>query len=427
MAGAAVDSSLGRSSGEGRSSVVGNTLGWAIFLAASWIWCIGMYLPDLLARDGGFPYFLAFFVPNVLGAASVGYVLRTRTRSALFVRSMRVPMLVFSGVTVGFQAFFLAWKMADDLKDGILHLPAGIAFGAMLVGVVTLLRTRVDWVPAITAVCCSVLAGGLLVARPVAVDASEPMIALLGLSMVTALGFGICPYLDLSFNRAVQHAKSPPAAFGIEFLIFAAIILIVTRGRMIFWPTHAETGARIAPPFEMGIDWVLGATGLHYGAQAAFTVLAHTAAVYALKADGSVAGLGEEIDARDPGRPSVRKWIFGPAFAGLLIGVGVAFAPMVDLPGFVSAISAGEFGYRLILGAYGLLFPVWALTALGRRMSIDRGTLMWTAGVCALAGPFLWIGSIGRDEVWLIPGVSLILLAGAARLALRTPAERAGL
>ena len=411
-----------------KPAAFGNTLAWGLFLAVSWTWCIGMYLPNLLARDGGLPFFLAFFVPNVLGAASVGFVLRTRQRSASFVRALRVPMLVFSAVTVLFQAYFLAWKMTTDLHDGFLHLPAGIASGATLVGVVALLRSRIDWVPALATIACSVAAGVLLVSHPRPFDASEPLVALAGLSMVTALGFGICPYLDLSFNRAVQHATKPPLAFAVGFFVFfAATILLVTRGRMIWSPN--------TPPFRVSIDWVLGAMGLHYGAQASFTVLAHTAAVCALREGGAIRGndlpvnTGAEArptkvtSVREPGRASLRLWIFLPALVGVLLGAGVAFAPRVDLPGFVSSLESGEFGYRLILGSYGLLFPVWTLMALRRPTATDRATLLWTLGVCALAGPFLWVGAIGRNEVWLIPGVSLILVAAAVRFTLRSPSD----
>lgn len=393
---------------------MGRTLGWALFLAVSWTWCIGMYLPNLLVRDGGLPFFFAFFVPNVIGAASVGFVLRTRARSSAFVAVMRLPMLWFSAITIAFQVYFLSWKMIDDLRFGVLHLPAGIAMGAIVASVAALLRGRVDWVPALATLLCTIAAGVLLVSQPPEVVASEPVSALIGLSMVTAIGFGLCPYLDLSFNRAVQHASSPPAAFGVGFfVIFAVIILVVTRGRAVWTPRDA--------PFEMGIDWALGAMGLHFGAQAAFTVLAHSAALAALRPDGAIAGMTESADETVRRRPRLRVWMLLPAIIGLAIGGGVPFLPRVDLPGFVSPIGPGEFVYRLFLGFYGLVFPVWMLVSLGRRVSTDRATLAWLLGVCVVSGPFLWVGSIGRDEVWLIPGVSLILLAGAYRFMTRTP------
>ena len=43
-----------------------STAGWGIYLSCSWTWCIGMYLPVILLRDFGWPWLLAFAIPNVL-------------------------------------------------------------------------------------------------------------------------------------------------------------------------------------------------------------------------------------------------------------------------------------------------------------------------------------------------------------------------
>ena len=51
------------------------TVGWGLFCASSWTWCIGMYLPVLLLRHFGWPGVLAFVVPNVAGCVAFGYVL----------------------------------------------------------------------------------------------------------------------------------------------------------------------------------------------------------------------------------------------------------------------------------------------------------------------------------------------------------------
>ncbi|MDB5302268.1 MAG: hypothetical protein JWO87_3931, partial [Phycisphaerales bacterium] len=45
-------------------------LGWGAFLACSWTWCIGMFLPVLLVRDFGEMGWLVFAAPNVVGAAA---------------------------------------------------------------------------------------------------------------------------------------------------------------------------------------------------------------------------------------------------------------------------------------------------------------------------------------------------------------------
>lgn len=393
---------------------MGRTLGWALFLAVSWTWCIGMFLPALLMRDGGLPYFFAFLVPNVIGAASVGFVLHSRKKSVRFVAAMRTPMLLFTSATVAFQAFFLAWQGVSLGLAYFLEAPAGMVIGITLVLLAIAVRRRVDWTAALLTLGCSLALGVALISSPPIVGPSEPLMALIGLSMVTALGFGLCPYLDLSFNRAAQHAPNPRAAFAIGFfVIFTAIILVATRGRAVWTPSVA--------PFELSLDWVFGLMGLHYGAQATFTIAAHTAALRATKADGSIEPISNGPRAEVAQRPSLMKWILLPIISGLLIGGVVTFLPLVDLPGFTTSILAGEFAYRLFLGFYGLIFPVWLIVALRRPGAMDRVTLVWFAVVCALAGPFLWVGSIGRDEVWLIPGVTIVLVAGGYRYMTRKP------
>ena len=56
--------------------------GWAVFLAMSWTWCIGMFLPVLLLRDLGLGGFLVFAIPNILGAAAMGWLLRDVSKAA---------------------------------------------------------------------------------------------------------------------------------------------------------------------------------------------------------------------------------------------------------------------------------------------------------------------------------------------------------
>src|SRR4051812_30605350 len=58
-----------------------NWVPWSIYLASSWTWCIGMFLPVLLIRDYGLWGWIVFAVPNVVGAGAMGWVLRSRTTS----------------------------------------------------------------------------------------------------------------------------------------------------------------------------------------------------------------------------------------------------------------------------------------------------------------------------------------------------------
>src|SRR3982750_3304447 len=82
---------------------------WAVFLAVSWTWCIGMFLPVLLVRDFGVWGWVVFAVPNVVGAAAMGAVLARPGASERVVARHPGACACFSVVTIGFHVLFLAW------------------------------------------------------------------------------------------------------------------------------------------------------------------------------------------------------------------------------------------------------------------------------------------------------------------------------
>ena len=330
-------------------------------------------------------------------------------------------MLAFSAVTIAFHAYFIIWRAGLGWTESKPGTIGGIVVGASLVGNAIAARRRVDWFPALVTLFFSFTLGVLLVAFPVGVVGSAELIAVAGLAMVTGLGFLLCPYLDLTFNRACQHARRPVLAFTLGFFVFfLATILIATRGRAIWTPSEA-------PFFILG-SWLDIAIGCHFGAQAMFTCCAHIAAVRRLGVDG---GISRELTP-ETARPGMLPCVIAPAVAGLLIGLAMFAVDAVttdgtlDLPGFTSPITSHELAYRLFLGAYGLVFPAWMLMTTRRRADLDRGTIAWTTAACVLAGPFLWLGAVGRDEVWLFPGVGLVIVLAAIRFTLtRRPAAAA--
>ena len=83
------------------------TLGWAVFLGMSWTWCIGMFLPVLMVRDFGFRGWVVFAVPNVVGAAAMGRVLRDAGASERVVATHPTACAAFSAVTILFQVMFV--------------------------------------------------------------------------------------------------------------------------------------------------------------------------------------------------------------------------------------------------------------------------------------------------------------------------------
>lgn len=96
------------------ASVIQAGLARGIFLAASWTWCIGMFMPVILVRHFGAGSFLAFALPNLAGVTIMGLtVLRRRAAGQGVAWDPEGPHAWmsrgFSLVTVAFQAFFLAW------------------------------------------------------------------------------------------------------------------------------------------------------------------------------------------------------------------------------------------------------------------------------------------------------------------------------
>src|SRR5438552_18566223 len=82
---------------------------WSVFLACSWTWCNGMFLPVLLVRDYGVWGWIVFAIPNFLGAAAMGWVIRSREQSQKITATHKHAMIVFSFVTAAFQWFFALW------------------------------------------------------------------------------------------------------------------------------------------------------------------------------------------------------------------------------------------------------------------------------------------------------------------------------
>src|SRR5438045_2624614 len=80
---------------------------WAIYLAMSWTWCIGMFLLVLLVREYGSWGWVIFAIPNVLGAATMGWILRDARDSERFAAAHRHALTTFSFVIVSFQIFFV--------------------------------------------------------------------------------------------------------------------------------------------------------------------------------------------------------------------------------------------------------------------------------------------------------------------------------
>ncbi len=365
-----------------RDSSMG-ALGWAFFLASSWTWCIGMYLPVILLRDHGATGWWVFAIPNVIGAAAMGWVLTSRAQSRRLVADHEAAGAWFSIVTIAFHLFFSGWIIYFHL--GGIGM-AGLVVAAAGFWVAGRWRGRGD---VLSAVAVWLVSMGIMLffaemRHPAPIPVSDPAGAWL-LAPVCVFGFLLCPYLDLTFHRARQHTSRRDAriaftlGFGALFLVMIVFTWMYARAR---------------------VDEVFTIIGIHMLIQSAFTIAMHARAL------GRIS--------------SVTRRSY--AAAGVVPLAGVVAGVVFRVGG--GRFDQGEDVYRIFMGFYGLVFPayVWLCMVPFRGGSPTRKALGVYAAAVLTAMPMFWMGFIAGRTVWLLPGVAGVLLA---RLAVtRSPSLR---
>jgi hypothetical protein len=376
---------------------------WALFLGVSWTWVIGMFLPVLLVRDYGMLGWIVFAVPNVIGAAAMGWTLRDADASRRFVLRHAGACFAFSLVTIAYHVFFAAWLINR------VHANWGwAALGVYAVAAVLPGRDVVRFVLAGFALLTSLAMWFLLYRQESALtvpamhsvfDTGHPWRGLL-LVLPFVIGFGLCPYLDLTFHRARQHTSPAGGrlAFGVGFgvVFFAMIVFTLLYARFLRPAVDANPVGQVSGLFVC----------LHLIGQSAFTVAAHV----------------KEL----PGRSA---FVIPSAFRFAAIGAGIVVLGAAAIGWLATDGSLrfrgrdfGEAVYWCFLGFYGIVFPGYLLLqGFGEREgSKGRALRMrWVLPLLVLVTlPMYWAGLVEHRPVWLIPGV-LILLGSRALMPAR--------
>lgn len=372
-------------------------IGWAAFLASSWTWCIGMFLPVLMLRDYGGWGWIVFAVPNVLGAAAMGWVLRDRDASRSVQQAHRSACRWFSVVTIAFHAFFVLALVPRLIGDDFIALAiAMLPLVALLWGP----HGRRATLAGVLVLALSVLAMLAYVALQGITGLpapTKPRTDLLYLAPVSAFGFFLSPYLDLTFHRARQSSTRAGGrtAFGVGFGVFFLLMIVFTAQYAEPLIAALAGGRRLSIRTEPFVAIL----AVHLAVQAAFTVVAHADALRTT---------------RDPA--AGRRWrtILGAAaiVAGALLlrWAGQRFPVYHGLRG--QNLNNSELTYRVFMAFYGVIFPtyVWLfmVPSLRNRHAVAArpprtATLVFYAGVVALAAPGFWMGFIEGQMLWLAP------------------------
>lgn len=335
------------------------TIGWGLFCSASWTWCIGMFLPFILLEQFGWPGFLAFLIPNVVGCALFGYLLTPARQQ--FVRDRCGALcLWFSLATLLYQAFFAGWMI--EPVGAIAVIICGLALGRFL-GDSGWLRLAV----LVTIASALTIDWTLLPALgDIPVTGTKPADSLLSLVPAIALGFLACPYLDLTFHRALERSPSRHA-----FLVFGLVFAATLLGVATFWES-----ARACPRFGTALT-------LLWGCQLSFTIGAHAREGW--------------TDTRLRSRQILVVWV-------LLVGLALGWLTRTNPTAWWGS---GQETYLRLLVLYGLVFPYLLLLRL-------RGIPNWLITITILASlPFFEMGFMqNRTDTLFVPiGLLLVLLA----------------
>jgi hypothetical protein len=365
----------------------------ATFLAASWTWVIGMFLPVLLVREYGVWAWVIFAIPNCLGAAAMGWTLRTPAQSRDMVAAHRVACSAFSLVTIAFHVFVIGWIIVPWMSwrgwlPGVFVFAfafltmrsSGVGLAAVLTYIYSL-------------ICAALFLGdaGVNVVKPDALPPGVVAMALVALVPVCVLGFALNPYLDLTFHAARQASATPRSsrvAFGVGFcVLFLAMIAFTLAYSGVLWRDVLFSAVEQRPPPSESAVWFVAG---HMLFQAAFTSGIHAAS------------------AIDRGM----KWSLGVVMA---IAVAATAAWWANRVVYRGEMLAGELVYRLFMSFYGLVFPAYAWVCMlpswrNPTGPTQRQLIVFGAAVL-LASPFYAIAFLGQRMPWALAGVLIVFLA----------------
>jgi hypothetical protein len=355
----------------------------AVFLACSWTWCLGMFFPTYMIADFGFWGWVAFVVPNVIGAGAMGTVLNSVRSSENMVSRHTPAMRWFSIATVAFHLYFLSaffgaiYTSAAGPLIGVAALFTGLLLAAMPLRGWWATGPAVYIISAVAAGLAWLSEGAALTLPPI--GGRHGPLELAFTLPVLIFGFALCPYLDLTFHRVRRETPGAAGAraFWIGFVVFFLPLVTLTmlyRDRIGGWIT------------------------VHIAVQSAFTIGAHFRELL-------IVGPLRRPDEFAP--PSARRSALVAAALLALAAIPLAGVLINQLGLFREAYSWRRLGYESFMSLYGLVFPayVW-IVVIERGMPRPTRLALFAASVVA-ASPCFWLGYIEQHYIWLIPGVAL--------------------
>lgn len=367
-------------------------LSWAVYLGCSWTWLIGMLLPYYLARDFGAWSWLVFAVPNVLGAASVGWFFSRPKSSESF--EARHPTLLrwFSIWTLIFHASVLSRLLAYYGNffignNSLAALAQATLFLTLALFAVALSRLAKNGL-FVAAWVTLLLSLGAFAAnasmwpdqtRPPPIAGEFGPLDLAFAAPAIILGFLACPHLDLTIHRA-RRGIATPARSKLTFAVGFCVVFLAMITLTLLYAGGILRG--------ITIDYLL----IHFAFQSVFTCALHWR---------------ELRRRRSPGGPSI-GWL-----ALLVFGVASGtLAYFGESP--INGKSWVLLAYETLVTPYALVFPayLWTRVIVGEKLNIltraQSKHVWWVSAL--IASPGFAYGYLWQEFIWLAAGVGVLLL-----------------
>jgi hypothetical protein len=345
---------------------VRNTVQQGLYLASSWLWCIGAFLPLLIMRDYGTGALVLFAAVNVGGAAAFGYVM-SRRNQAEFMAAHRSALNAFSHVTIAFQIYFVCWlsSLVGWWLLGIMLVLAVLFYlghtllnwitAALFIGSILLFRQHLETFP-LTGLSWTLQAGWWHTLLPF------------------ALGFILCPYLDLTFHRALQQSQRGSLSFALGFLVlFLALLLFVFSYVDELSQLFSGEGTVSAASLWPVIAFIT--------LQTAFTVAVHSKEYFRFNAVKAA--------------PVLRRYaVYGVALVLFMALFHGQLLPWLEVP-------VTEVLYKSFLLFYGLITPLYLLLPRQRP---------WLLAAILLTAPTYSLGFVLGGDSLLYLSISMVLV-----------------
>lgn len=375
-------------------------LGWAFYLASSWTWCIGMFLPVILLRDYGAWGWVIFVIPNILSACAMPYILRKSSASIEIVEKHKIACVVFSIFTIIFHIYFIGWISAL-IPNAFILISGIMLFLVYIFWLFTrascLLVAFIVW---ILSFVCFILAFNVVPIEKIDLFKCGNLIyntnALLYLTPVCMFGFLLCPYLDLTFYKARQsnNLTNSKIIFTIGFCILFLLMMSFT----FFYAMP------IASIFQ-GIPYVLKDQNqlpqvyiyiifFHMLIQSGFTLTIHLRSVF------NIINKHQKMN-----------------LSFLILSLMVYILPIIfNGKNTFLDITINEIIYRSFMAFYSLIAPMYVFLFIipkkGENISLSKNNLIIWIIVMLFALPFYVIAFLGVKwglEVWLLTGLAIVL------------------